>query len=51
MLCNLELDPNQRIVPMLKAGRPIEDPNPLLDRDQFRENMIVAPVEASKSMD
>ncbi len=43
ILCNLELDPGQRIVPMVKAGRPIEDPQPLMDRDEFRANMIVAP--------
>jgi len=43
ILCNLELDPGQRIVPMVKAGRPIEDPQPLMDRDEFRANMIIAP--------
>jgi len=48
VLCNLEFAQEQRIVPMLKAGRPIEDPLPLLDRDEFRENMIVAPMPASR---
>jgi len=43
ILCNLELDPGQRIVPMVKFGRPIEDPQPLMDRDEFRANMIVTP--------
>ena len=47
VLCNLEFDQNQRITPMLKAGRPIEDPNPLLDRKEFLENMIVKPLEVS----
>ena len=47
VLCNLEFDRNQRIIPMLKAGRPIEDPSPLLDRDEFLENMIVEPLEVS----
>lgn len=48
VLCNLEFAQEQRIVPMLKAGRPIEDPLPLLDRDEFRENMIVAPMPGSR---
>ncbi|PPR18138.1 MAG: hypothetical protein CFH40_02504 [Alphaproteobacteria bacterium MarineAlpha10_Bin3] len=43
ILCNLEFDPGQRIVPMVKAGRPIEDPQPLMDRNEFRANMIVTP--------
>jgi acetolactate synthase I/II/III large subunit len=49
VLCILDLDPDQRIVPMLKAGRPIEDANPLLDRQTFKEQMIVKPMEASMS--
>lgn len=46
-LCELELDENQRTVPMLKFGRPIEDTNPLLERKEFFENMIVKPVKES----
>jgi len=48
ILCNLEMRPDQRIVPMLKAGRPIEDATPLLDRAEFLENMIVPPHESSR---
>jgi acetolactate synthase-1/2/3 large subunit len=49
ILCNLELSPGQRIVPMLKAGRPIEDPQPLLDRAEFLANMIVEPLAISRT--
>jgi len=51
IFCTLELSPDQRIVPMVKAGRPIEDPEPLLDRDLFMENMIVEPLPVSRSID
>lgn len=48
ILCNLEFDSYQRIDSFLKAGRPIEDPNPLLPREEFLKNMIVKPLEASR---
>lgn len=51
ILCNLEFDRDQRIFPMLQAGRPIEDPKPLLPRDEFLENMIVEPLEISRDLD
>lgn len=44
VLCNLELRPDQKNIPMLKFGRPIEDQNPLLGRDEFISNMIVKPL-------
>jgi acetolactate synthase-1/2/3 large subunit len=47
VLVNLQLSDKQRIFPMLKAGRPIEDANPLLDRKEFLENMIVKPLAVS----
>jgi acetolactate synthase-1/2/3 large subunit len=31
------------------VSKPIEDMSPLLDRKEFLENMIVAPLEESKS--
>ena len=49
--CNVEISQDQRMFPMLKAGRPIEDPNPLLDRDEFLANMIVKPMEISLKKD
>ena len=51
VLCNVEFSQNQRIIPMLKAGRPIEDSSPLLDRKEFTENMIVAPLDTSLTME
>lgn len=47
VLCNIEMSQNQRIIPMLKYGRPIEDPNPLIGRKEFLENMVVKPLEVS----
>jgi acetolactate synthase I/II/III large subunit len=47
VLCDVMLSPNQRILPFLKVGRPIEDPKPLLPRDEFLNNMIVKPTEQS----
>jgi acetolactate synthase-1/2/3 large subunit len=51
VLCNLEFDPNQRIYPMLKYGMPIEDPNPLLPREQFLKEMIVKPLAVSLTLE
>ena len=36
------------VIPKLEMNRPIEDQSPLLDRDEFRENMLVEPLEVSK---
>lgn len=47
-LCNIELMPDQKNIPMLKFGRPIEDQNPLLDRQEFLENMLIKPLEQSQ---
>jgi acetolactate synthase I/II/III large subunit len=38
-LHELEVSQDQRIAPMLKAGRPIEDANPLLSREEFNAQM------------
>ena len=51
VLCNLELKADQKNIPMLKYGRPIEDQNPLLDREEFLENMIIKPLPQSLSID
>jgi acetolactate synthase-1/2/3 large subunit len=47
VMCNLEFSQDQRIFPMLKAGRPIEDANPLLDRKKFAANMVTKPLDIS----
>lgn len=45
VFCNVELLPNQKMVPKLKFGKPIEDSEPLLARDEFFENMIIKPLD------
>lgn len=45
--CNVEIRPEHRVIPQVKFGRPIEDSEPLLERKEFLENMIVKPAEAS----
>jgi acetolactate synthase-1/2/3 large subunit len=47
VFCNIEISPKQRVIPQVKYGRPIEDAEPLLNRKEFLENMIVKPVKAS----
>ena len=38
---NVIIDPNQKIIPKLQFGKPIEDLSPLLSRSEFKKNMIV----------
>jgi len=45
VLCNLEINPNEKTIPKLEFGKPIEDSSPLLDRKEFLENMIIKPLE------
>ena len=47
IFCNIEIAPEHRVISQAKFGRPIEDAEPLLDRIEFLENMIVKPHEAS----
>ena len=35
------INPNQKIVPKLEFGRPIEDLSPLLKDVMFKKNMII----------
>lgn len=44
VLCNMEINPRHRVIPQVKFGRPIEDPEPFLDRQEFLENMLVQPL-------
>lgn len=46
-LIELVIDEDLRINPMLKFGRPLEDMNPLLNRDEFLNHMIIQPLEIS----
>ncbi len=43
IFCNLEIDPSHRVIPQVRFGRALEDPEPFLDRREFLENMIVKP--------
>lgn len=46
-LCDLCLDPTERVEPQVVYGRPIEDAGPLLSREVFLRNMLVKPLEVS----
>lgn len=48
VFCNVEIRPEERVIPQVKFGRPIEDSEPLLDREEFLRNMLVEPVPASR---
>lgn len=47
VFCNVEVRPEHRVVPQVKFGRPNEDLEPLLPREEFLENMIVKPLDVS----
>lgn len=49
-LVQVMLDPNQKIVPKLTFGKPIEDLSPLLPRKEFLENMLVPTVDADQTL-
>lgn len=44
VLCNVHQMPGPQIYPKLLYGRPIEDSDPLLPRDEFHANMLIAPI-------
>ena len=45
ILCNVEIEQHHKIAPKSAPGKPIEDSMPLLDREEFYENMIVKPLD------
>lgn len=45
ILCDVRIHPKARIHPKLTFGRPIEDSEPLLPREEFYKNMIVKPLD------
>lgn len=47
--CNVDISLKQRIAPLVKFGRPNEDMEPLLEREEFLDNMIVAPLHERRS--
>jgi len=48
VFCDVQISPAQRVVPQVKFGRPIEDPEPFLPREEFFRNMLVPMLEACK---
>lgn len=46
--CTLKISEAHRVIPQVKFGRPIEDAEPLLDREEFLASMIVEPMDVSK---
>jgi acetolactate synthase-1/2/3 large subunit len=46
---NVIIDPNQKIIPKLQFGNPIEDLSPLLSRSEFKKNMIIPLLKESYS--
>ena len=46
-LCDVTIDPAERVIPQVTFGRPIEDAGPLLNREVFLQNMLVKPTDAS----
>lgn len=48
VLCNVLLKDDQKIIPKLQFGKPIEDLSPFLKREEFKKNMIIPPLEEEK---
>ena len=48
ILCSVELRQGEKVMPKAGFGRPIEDPEPFLDREEFNANMIVPPIKYGK---
>ncbi len=51
VLCDVIVRSNQKLIPKLEFGKPIEDLSPLLPRDEFIKNMIVKPLNVSLPQD
>ena len=49
ILCEVRISHEHRVVPQSRFGRPIEDADPPLPRDEFLRNMIVAPLDVSRA--
>ena len=43
ILNEIVIDENDRVLPQSRFGYPIEDADPLMDRKEFLENMIIKP--------
>ena len=49
-LINVLINPNQKIIPKLSFGDPIEDLSPKISRKEFNNNMIIDSVGRSKNL-
>ena len=49
-LINVLINPNQKIIPKLSFGDPIEDLSPKIPRKEFYSNMIVKPIGRNKNI-
>ena len=47
---NILVNPNQKIIPKLSFGDPIEDLSPKIGREEFYKNMIVKPINKKKEI-
>lgn len=47
VFCNIKIDTRHRVVPQVKYGRPIEDGEPSLPREEFLANMIIETMKES----
>jgi acetolactate synthase I/II/III large subunit len=47
ILLDVKIASKERVIPQSKFGYPIEDAEPLLPREEFLSNMIVAPLPKS----
>ena len=47
VFCNVEISAKHKVIPQVKYGRPIEDAEPLLERKEFLDCMIIKPDDAS----
>lgn len=48
VVIDVAINPNQRILPMLTFGRPLEDQAPLLNRKIFQRHMLIEPLPESE---
>lgn len=44
VLCNVEINPSQKLYPVLKFGSPLEDQLPAIDPELIRREMLIPPV-------
>jgi acetolactate synthase-1/2/3 large subunit len=51
VLCNVQIKSNQKLIPKLTFGKPIEDLSPFLPRKEFYENMLINPFDQRVSGD